>query len=148
MHAYVQNQIETYHIELGNGGPLREFLDTTSDSFVGENIDSVEINVVGLEDLARGVAESTLGEELASLHEEQDGVVVNQILDSFLRVLGGFLGLEGHESSFGCRNSRSHTLGNAVAGGKGGSHLGDHGAGHDGGEDSGTVLHHLVAVVV
>ena len=67
----------------------------------------MEIDVVGLQYLAGGVAESTLREELASLHKQQNRVVVDQSLDAFLGILRCFLTkvVEGHPS-FGVRCGR------------------------------------------
>ena len=52
----------TYHVELRDGRPHGKILDTLSDSLVAENIDGMEINVVGLQYLASSVAESALRE--------------------------------------------------------------------------------------
>ena len=70
-------RVMTHHIELRDGRPHGKILDALSDGFVTENVDRMEINVVGLQYLASSVAESALREELASLHEQQDGVVVD-----------------------------------------------------------------------
>ena len=96
-HQYT-NKTKTHHVELRNGRPHWKILDTRTDGLVAENVDRVKVNVVGLQYLAGGVAESTLRKELASLHEQQDGVVFDQGLDAFLGVLGGFLTkvVEGH----------------------------------------------------
>ena len=70
----------------------------------------MEVNVVGLQYLAGSVAESALWEKFASLHEQQDGVVVDKFLDAFLGVLRGFLSkiVKGHVSRSGGGGSRSN----------------------------------------
>lgn len=100
----------THHIELRNGWPHGKVLDTLSDSLVTENIDRMEVNVVGLQYLAGSIRESTLREKLRPLHKKQDGVVVNKALDTFLGVLGGFLAkvVEGHVGRGGGGGSGSN----------------------------------------
>ncbi|KAL7541509.1 hypothetical protein ACHAWF_006954, partial [Thalassiosira exigua] len=72
------------HVQLRNGRPLREDLDALTDLLVSQHVDRLELDVVRLEDLAGSVGESALGEELRSLHEKEDGVVVYQRLEPLL----------------------------------------------------------------
>ena len=66
----VQVDKDTYHIELWDSWPHGKILDALSDCLVAEDVDRMKVNVVGLQYLAGGVAESALREELASLHEQ------------------------------------------------------------------------------
>ena len=51
----------------------------------------MEINLEAVQNLHGRVGESTLGKQLAPLHEQQNGMVLYQSLDAFLGVGGGFL---------------------------------------------------------
>ena len=77
----------TYHIQLGNSGPLGKVFDALSNSLVAQYIHSVEVNVKGLQNLHCGVGKSALREKLAPFHEEKDGMIINQFLDT---LHGGF----------------------------------------------------------
>mmetsp|Transcript_22711 Transcript_22711/g.63386 ORF Transcript_22711/g.63386 Transcript_22711/m.63386 type:complete len:201 (+) Transcript_22711:304-906(+) len=81
----------TADVELRDGGPLAEILDALSDGLVAEHVDGVEIDLVALQDLGGRVGEAALREQLGALHEEQDGVALDEGLDAFLRDFGRLL---------------------------------------------------------
>ena len=74
-------------IQLGNGGPLRKVLDALSDALIGKDVDGLEINAETLQDLNRCVGEAALRKNFRPLHEEQDGMGINQCLDALLGAL-------------------------------------------------------------
>ena len=74
-------------IQLGNGGPLRKVLDALSDALIGKDVDGFEINSEALQDLNSRVGETALREDFASLHEEKDGMGIDQRLDALLGAL-------------------------------------------------------------
>ena len=72
------------HVKLGDGRPLAEVLHALSDALVGQDVDGLEVDAEALENLDGRVGEAALGEDLGPLHEEEDGVAVDQALDALL----------------------------------------------------------------
>ena len=81
----------TYYVELWDGWPHGKFLDALPDGLITQNIDRMKINIVGIQYLGGCVAETTLWKELASLHEQQNRMVIDQGLNALLGILRSFL---------------------------------------------------------
>lgn len=88
LHVTSSNKFPS-NIELWNGWPLREVFDSLSNCVVRENIHGVKIHVKRVENLDSSVAEATLRKQLASLHEQEDRVIIDQGLDTLLSVAWG-----------------------------------------------------------
>jgi hypothetical protein len=72
----------TGHIQLWNGGPVGVLFDALTDLFIGQHVDGVEFNIETAQNLCRCVAETTLWEELAALHKEKHGMLIDQRLNA------------------------------------------------------------------
>jgi hypothetical protein len=70
---------------LGNGGPIRELLDTVADLGVGKNVYREKFFDAGLlEQLHSARRKSTLRGTGITLHVEYDGVFLDLFLNKFL----------------------------------------------------------------
>ncbi|CAM2149226.1 hypothetical protein PT2222_210042 [Paraburkholderia tropica] len=75
------------HVELRNRGPVREFLDALADFVVLEHVDGLElIDAAGFQDLHRAAREAAHRKLRVALHEKDDGVFVDDLLDALLGV--------------------------------------------------------------
>ena len=70
------------HVQLGDGRPLAEVLHARPDALVGQDVDGLEVDAEALQNLDGRVGEAALGENLGPLHEEEDGIAVDQALDA------------------------------------------------------------------
>lgn len=70
----------TIHINLWNGGPLRELLDALSEIWVGQNVSAAKVDAVCIQYLAGHVAEATHRRLRLSLHIQEDLVLGDVVL--------------------------------------------------------------------
>ena len=76
-------------VELGNGGPLAVFLDALANAVVLKHIDGFHglgVYTARLQDLDGTAREAALGEAGVALHEEQNFVALDQLVDALLCV--------------------------------------------------------------
>src|SRR5690606_40792222 len=86
-------------VELRDGRPARILFDALADLGIGEDVHRFERGAAPLEDLDDRGREATLGEVLGPLHEEEDGVSVDERRDPFARFGVHFeLPLDSHAS--------------------------------------------------
>ena len=76
----------TLHINLGNGGPIGEFLDALSDLHVGEHIKGFKTDPECVQNLHHVVGETALGHQFGAFHEHEDRARLDQVLDFGLRL--------------------------------------------------------------
>lgn len=76
-------------VDLRNGGPAGEVLDSLADFRVFEDVDVFEFGACSLENFGCPVGETALREGLGALHEEHDAVLIDDFLDSRIDVTHG-----------------------------------------------------------
>ena len=69
------------HVKLGNGGPVAVVLDALANLGIGQDIHRLELNTEGLQRAQGSGAEATLWHLLVSLHEQDDLVFGDDVLD-------------------------------------------------------------------
>src|SRR5580765_5494630 len=74
-------------VELGDRRPVRIFLDALADLLVLEDVHRLQVgDAAGLEDLDRAAGKAAHRELRGSLHEKDDAMALDQIVDALLNV--------------------------------------------------------------